>query len=1146
MSNPYSIYKANYIDNLPSGVTYNSEIARFFFNGKSFFTPQAVESYRIYLNKFGSDVPSEDIELAGLDNGFAVAGQTITAQRNGVDVAGPVTWRADGKTITTNGSAGYIIPNEYVGMSLGVADSGGESEVVDILPDEHDAVWMMEGSGTVNTPSVQAGDLIVVWMRRNGSTALVSGDCSPGTLRFANDITENFDNHVAGVWTYKVPASARSLQFTLDSTSTILNAGCYNFDAADGKNRTGTECSYSTGTTTTANSLVLRCDSRRPSVEPTSRTQEADRKFQFPTTNFDHRIETYSMMSEVQAVAGVTATQSLTSTFTSHTFITVALSPDTRTPARIADVYDDTANGGGLARTSSTTTLTNLVSEIDVTFDGATTVGHYKSNGGGVGDIFVLDEGSGVTINSYTPGPLTTPRAVNGAMIDPDAIWDDFVVSGVSQGWVDGTGLDAQITNYDASLRVTLPVTLTAGQTIIIHNGDENASGSSASRNFLVVTCVDTIPYADEYRPPYMWPSERGARPRLRARDINYDLIPAFERFEDAPLVAEQLRYFNQTVIDPVSTQKRLDLQTPVLNTYSRDGQVEQRDGMFLMQADIPLGQKAPLLDWYLQRGIDVNGVVLKMRYQTGVTDLTTQTDFMEMDGGHNNSRGPSNYVAGALFGDADMLALNNLFQEFDQTKYVDQDMVDNPSANSGAFNWTSDYTGFPEHVSDKTDDDDNRKNDGRWSGQNNYYRSVGNGTTWWGEILFLVQVAKAQADAVTGDGSLFDYTSRHFYVEALNDDPWILQGTLSDGGRVLVPGTPGAQGIDSWVEKMFDLYYPAVHGYPFNALGLQSVSINATSSTSARVSFTTQQADGDAYVVVSKGSAAAPSDLQFLRGQDATGSAGFTTATSTGLTAGSQTISISGLTTDDLHNVHLVWRDKFGNMSAVESLTVTPTTADDPVAISAGAGVLNIDDRGGFVSGTSVFNSQSMGTESGRHGILIQYVALRGGDPLTMNSIQIGSVTVTTDIVEIKGDDGFIAGWAFVPGVTGTTANITLSPSGDTRIAACYHKPIYGGSGTFALSTPSSVIDNGSIDISANAGDFLSAIAFSQNQPSALSISGVTENVNQDILTGEYTVFGDRPVTVSGTQSVSVSGVTDLSATNERNINGSIVLSSV
>ena len=116
-------------------------------------------------------------------------------------------------------------------MSLGVADSGGESEVVDILPDEHDAVWMMEGSGTVNTPSVQAGDLIVVWMRRNGSTALVSGDCSPGTLRFANDITENFDNHVAGVWTYKVPASARSLQFTLDSTSTILNAGCYNFDA---------------------------------------------------------------------------------------------------------------------------------------------------------------------------------------------------------------------------------------------------------------------------------------------------------------------------------------------------------------------------------------------------------------------------------------------------------------------------------------------------------------------------------------------------------------------------------------------------------------------------------------------------------------------------------------------------------------------------------------------------------------------------------------------------------------------------------------------------------------------------------------------------------------------------------------------------
>lgn len=52
MSNPYAIYKANYIDNMPSGVTYDSTIARFFYNGKSFFTPQAVESYRIYLNKF--------------------------------------------------------------------------------------------------------------------------------------------------------------------------------------------------------------------------------------------------------------------------------------------------------------------------------------------------------------------------------------------------------------------------------------------------------------------------------------------------------------------------------------------------------------------------------------------------------------------------------------------------------------------------------------------------------------------------------------------------------------------------------------------------------------------------------------------------------------------------------------------------------------------------------------------------------------------------------------------------------------------------------------------------------------------------------------------------------------------------------------
>jgi hypothetical protein len=643
-----------------------------------------------------------------------------------------------------------------------------------------------------------------------------------------------------------------------------------------------------------------------------------------------------------------------------------------------------------------------------------------------------------------------------------------------------------------------------------------------------------------------MWPSERGARPRFRARDLNYDALPRLERLEDAPLVGSQFEQFNETLIDPVSTQKRIDLRTPKYNTYSRDLQEPQRDGVMLIGTDIRIGQMAPLLDWYLQRGADVFGVVMKMRYQTGVTDLTTQTDFFEKDGGHNNSRGPAMHFAGVMFNNTDMRTVNNRFQEHDMTKYVDQDMIDNPTNNVGGQTWPSPiYIGTPAYVSDLTDDDANRQNDRRFQGQNNYYRYIAYQFSQ-SEDLLRVATARAESLAIMGDASSFDYPARHFYMVARNDDPWLLQGEVTDQGRVIAQNLPSAEGIDKWWAKMFDRYYPAINGYPFDAAPLQSVSINATSSTSARVSFTTQQDGGDAYVVVSKGSAAAPSDIQFLRGQDATGADGFTTATSTGLTAGAQTISISGLTTDDLHNVHLVWRDKFGNMSAVESLTVTPTLADDPVAISAGAGVLNIDDRGGFVSGTSVFNSQSMGTESGRQGILIQYVALRGGDPLTMNSIQIGSVTVTTDIVEINGDDGFIAGWAFVPGVTGTTANITLSPSGDTRIAACYHKPIYGGSGTFALSTPSSVIDNGSIDISANAGDFLSAIAFSQNQPSALSISGVTENVNQDILTGEYTVFGDRPVTVSGTQSVSVSGVTDLSETNERNINGSIVLSSV
>jgi len=52
MSNSQYLYKQNYLNNLPRGVTYDSSIARFFYNGKRFYSIKSVEWYRKYINRY--------------------------------------------------------------------------------------------------------------------------------------------------------------------------------------------------------------------------------------------------------------------------------------------------------------------------------------------------------------------------------------------------------------------------------------------------------------------------------------------------------------------------------------------------------------------------------------------------------------------------------------------------------------------------------------------------------------------------------------------------------------------------------------------------------------------------------------------------------------------------------------------------------------------------------------------------------------------------------------------------------------------------------------------------------------------------------------------------------------------------------------
>jgi hypothetical protein len=53
VSNPWLDYQENFRANLPNGVTYDENIARYFYNGKRFVSPWEVVRYRNYLLKLG-------------------------------------------------------------------------------------------------------------------------------------------------------------------------------------------------------------------------------------------------------------------------------------------------------------------------------------------------------------------------------------------------------------------------------------------------------------------------------------------------------------------------------------------------------------------------------------------------------------------------------------------------------------------------------------------------------------------------------------------------------------------------------------------------------------------------------------------------------------------------------------------------------------------------------------------------------------------------------------------------------------------------------------------------------------------------------------------------------------------------------------
>jgi len=133
MSNPTKDYVDNFRANLPSGVSYNSDVSDYVYNNKRFNSEWEVERYRQYLAKFGTFtnyvantfnpelVFDFDEEVYGVNNYFSSFSDAITHTRAGnatmVDSTGTLVWAPH--NLLTYSTPDAEEPTDWGGISGG-------------------------------------------------------------------------------------------------------------------------------------------------------------------------------------------------------------------------------------------------------------------------------------------------------------------------------------------------------------------------------------------------------------------------------------------------------------------------------------------------------------------------------------------------------------------------------------------------------------------------------------------------------------------------------------------------------------------------------------------------------------------------------------------------------------------------------------------------------------------------------------------------------------------------------------------------------------------------------------------------------------------------------------------------------------------
>ena len=294
-------------------------------------------------------------------------------------------------------------------------------------------------------------------------------------------------------------------------------------------------------------------------------------------------------------------------------------------------------------------------------FNNNYTVGNFVN-----GDWWVLDPGSGVTVNSVSPGPsgnISAGTLRNGSMINPVA---------------EKTGFDGRIYYTKCVESIYFPYTLRPGQSLVSSisavDGESNCQAGGIGfigvygdcakgrvKSAAVLTIVSQAPAANSFRPAYA-----GTDKTIYSfNNVNKGILPRLP-YSGKPSLSFYENVFSRVWIDNTGSATGRDTH-PYQNmpNYGREIglAVSEASLLMLMDYDVQGGQLDKLLRGFVQYGIDLYGC----------TRAGTQ---WYADGGHANGRKWAIIFTGMLLNNSAMKnidATGIMFGEDGQT-YIGTD----------------------------------------------------------------------------------------------------------------------------------------------------------------------------------------------------------------------------------------------------------------------------------------------------------------------------------------------------------------------------------------------------------------------------------------------------------------------------------------